>query len=144
MKQDIKSMNLQEMQAMFSELGEPAFRAKQVFVWLHKGVTFDGMTNLSKDLREKLKQNYVDQPVTVLEKKQSVLTQEARSNDKGYFYQICKNNGAEVAVTNWTFGNHTFTDLFEECSADRGCNGVDHSSYLTDRSFDYVVKGENV
>ena len=76
---------------------------------------------------------------TVLEKKQSVLTQEARSNDMGYFYQICKNNGAEVAVTNWTFGNHTFTDLFEECSADRGCNGVDHFSYLTDLSFDYVI-----
>ena len=76
---------------------------------------------------------------TVLEKTQSVLTQDARSNDKGYFYQICKNNGAEVAVTNWTFGNHGFSDLFENCSADRGCNGVDHLSYLTDRAFDYVV-----
>jgi len=76
---------------------------------------------------------------TVLEKKQSVLTQAARSNDQGYFYQICKKNGADVEVTNWTFGNHDFTDLFEECTADRGCNGVDHLSYLTDRSFDYVI-----
>lgn len=77
--------------------------------------------------------------MTVLEKTQSVLTQEARSNDKGYFYQICKSNGADVAVTNWTFGNHSFDDLFNHCDADRGCNGVDHLSYLTDRNYDYVV-----
>ena len=76
---------------------------------------------------------------TVLEKTQSVLTQEARSNDKGYFYQICKNNGAEVSVTNWTFGNHNFDDLFVNCDADRGCNGTKHADYLTDRNFDYVI-----
>lgn len=52
---DIKSMNLAEMSAYFKELGEPAFRAKQVFQWLHRGVSsFDEMTNLSKALREKL------------------------------------------------------------------------------------------
>lgn len=76
---------------------------------------------------------------TVIEKTQSVLTQAARSNDKGYFYQMCKNNGAEVSVTNWTFGNHDFTDLFENCTANRGCDGVDHLSYLEDRKFDYVI-----
>lgn len=52
---DIKSMTLAEMTAFFKELGEPSFRAKQVFQWLHKGVaSFDDMTNLSKSLREKL------------------------------------------------------------------------------------------
>ena len=52
---DIKSMNLAEMTAYFKELGEPAFRARQVFQWLHRGVSsFDEMTNLSKALREKL------------------------------------------------------------------------------------------
>lgn len=76
---------------------------------------------------------------TVLEKTQSVLTEAARSNDKGYFYQICKSNGAEVSVTNWSFGNHSLKDLFVECAANRGCNGVDHLSYLTERSFDYVI-----
>ena len=76
---------------------------------------------------------------TVLEKKQTVRSQAARSNDHGYFYQICKNNGAEVSVTNWTYGNHGFTDLFDVCAANRGCNGVKHLDYLTDRTFDYVV-----
>ena len=52
---DIKSMNLEEMRTYFQEIGEPSFRAKQVFTWLHRGVTdFEEMTNLSKALREKL------------------------------------------------------------------------------------------
>lgn len=77
---------------------------------------------------------------TVLEKKQSVLTQEKRSNDHGFFYQLCKENGMDVEVTNWTFGGHTLEHMFGgNCSADRGCDGVDHLSYLTDRHFDYVV-----
>ena len=55
MKQDIKSMTLAELQDAFAALGEPKFRAKQVFTWLHRGaVSFDAMTNLSKPLREKL------------------------------------------------------------------------------------------
>lgn len=48
-------MTLAEMEAFFTELGEPKFRAKQVFTWLHRGVTsFAEMTNLSKALRQTL------------------------------------------------------------------------------------------
>ena len=54
---DLKSLTLPEMTAFLQSLGEPAFRGRQVFTWLHRGVTdFDGMTNLSKSLREKLKE----------------------------------------------------------------------------------------
>ncbi len=54
---DIKSMSLDELNTFLAETGEPKFRAKQIFSWLHgKGVTtFDEMTNLSQALREKLK-----------------------------------------------------------------------------------------
>ena len=78
---------------------------------------------------------------TVLEKNQAILDQESRSNDEGYFYQLCKANGVDVNVTNWTFGGHgAIRDLFSgNCVADRGCNGIDHASYLTDRNYDYVV-----
>lgn len=52
---DLKSQTPEELTQTLKELGEPAFRGKQVFSWLHKGVTsFDEMTNLSKSLREKL------------------------------------------------------------------------------------------
>ena len=59
MKQDIKSMNQAEMGKALAELGEPSFRAKQVFVWLHKGCrSFSDMTNLSKTLRQKLDDDF--------------------------------------------------------------------------------------
>jgi len=54
---DLKSMDLAEMTAFFGALGEPPFRARQVFQWLHRGArSFGEMTNLSKPLREKLAQ----------------------------------------------------------------------------------------
>ena len=55
-KIDIKSMNKTELEDLLKELGEPKFRAKQIFDWLHaKQVdSFEEMTNLSKGLREKL------------------------------------------------------------------------------------------
>ena len=59
MKIDIKSLNMQELALQFKALGEPSFRAKQVFIWLHKGAaSFHEMTNLSKPLREKLKEQF--------------------------------------------------------------------------------------
>ena len=52
---DIKSLNLPEITQLLREMGEPAFRGKQVFTWLHRGVTsFEDMSNLSKPLRQKL------------------------------------------------------------------------------------------
>ena len=54
---DIKSMTQEELGSFLKSLGQPAFRAKQVFIWLHRGVTsFDEMTNLPKTLREPLAQ----------------------------------------------------------------------------------------
>lgn len=53
---DIKSMLPQELAEYAAELGEAKFRARQVFRWLHAvGCDFDGMTDISKPLREKLK-----------------------------------------------------------------------------------------
>ena len=55
-KIDIKSMNINELENLLKELGEPKFRAKQVMLWLKKGVTdFEQMNNIPKDLKEFLK-----------------------------------------------------------------------------------------
>lgn len=54
---DLKSMTLEEMTAFFKQLGQPAFRARQVFQWLHRGaVSFDEMSNLPKSLRSQLEE----------------------------------------------------------------------------------------
>ena len=59
------SLMPEELAALLKEMGEPAFRAKQLFRWLHKGVPFDGMSNLSKAFREKLKERCEDLPMQI-------------------------------------------------------------------------------
>jgi 23S rRNA (adenine2503-C2)-methyltransferase len=55
----------QELKACMEEMGEPAFRAKQVFQWLHKGVPFGEMKNLPAKLREKLAADFDDLPMSL-------------------------------------------------------------------------------
>ena len=60
MKKDIKSLNLEQLTEELLGIGEKKFRAKQVYSWIHEKLvdSFDEMTNLSKDLRDKLTSNY--------------------------------------------------------------------------------------
>ncbi len=53
-KPDIMSMSIAELEDFVKSCGEPAFRAKQLFKWMHAAATLDEMTNLSKKLREKI------------------------------------------------------------------------------------------
>lgn len=65
-KQNIRNLNFSEIKAQFEAMGEKSFRAKQVFEWLWKknAGTFEEMSNLSKDLREKLETHfYIDKIV---------------------------------------------------------------------------------
>ncbi len=57
---DIKSMTLQELKDEIAAMGEKSFKAGQIYGWLHKhaAVSFDEMTNLSKDFRAQLQKNY--------------------------------------------------------------------------------------
>ena len=59
-KKDIRALDLEQLKLELSEIGEKAFRAKQVYEWLWKknAHSFDEMTNLSNGLREQLKANY--------------------------------------------------------------------------------------
>ncbi|SKB79655.1 23S rRNA (adenine(2503)-C(2))-methyltransferase RlmN [Daejeonella lutea] len=66
-KTDIRALSIDKLREHFSALGEPAFRAKQVFEWLwEKSCTdFEEMTNLSKPLREKLKSSFTINNVNI-------------------------------------------------------------------------------
>ena len=101
MREDLKSMTLAEMQAMMKELGEPAFRAKQLFVWLHKGVTsFDGMTNLSKSLREKLEERYFITVPKVVRKQES-----KKDGTIKYLWELSDGNCVETVLMRYHHGN---------------------------------------
>lgn len=60
MPKDIRSMSFSELSEEISALGFPAFRTKQIYSWLHEKcvISFDEMTNISKDMREKLSQHF--------------------------------------------------------------------------------------
>ncbi len=61
MNADIKSLSLNELKVEMENIGEKAFKAKQIYSWLHKrgAESFDEMTDISKNLRENLKNSYV-------------------------------------------------------------------------------------
>ncbi|MES2836393.1 MAG: 23S rRNA (adenine(2503)-C(2))-methyltransferase RlmN [Bacteroidota bacterium] len=64
---DIRALSLDELKTIFTEKGEKAFRAKQVYEWLWQksAITFDEMSNLSKELRTFLNENFVINAVKV-------------------------------------------------------------------------------
>lgn len=69
MQTDIKSMYEDEIKEMLVSMGEQGYRASQVFHWLHQGVkSFDEMTNISKNLRQKLMQNCYISKATIEKK----------------------------------------------------------------------------
>jgi 23S rRNA (adenine2503-C2)-methyltransferase len=101
MKRDIKSMSLEEIAEQLQGLGEPAFRGKQVFSWLHRGATsFADMTNLSKALREKLDERYFITAPRVLRKQVSRLDGTVK-----YLWQLHDGNCIETVLMKYHHGN---------------------------------------
>ena len=98
---DLKSMTLEEMTDSLRALGEPAFRGKQVFTWLHRGITsFDEMTNLSKPLREKLKGEYLLTVPKVARKQVSRLDGTIK-----YLWELSDGNCIESVLMQYHHGN---------------------------------------
>ena len=81
---NIKDYNLEELKEELKKIGEKPYRAEQVFKWLYEvGVTsFDEMTNLSLDLREKLKKEFEFHNFKILKKLES------KDGTKKYLFDI--------------------------------------------------------
>ena len=98
---DIKSMTPEELAAWLKELGEPAFRAKQVFKWLYRGVTsFGEMTDLSKQLRQKLEERCTLTPPQVAQKQVSV-----QDGTIKYLWRLADGNCVESVLMRYQHGN---------------------------------------
>ena len=94
-------MTLEELTAALKELGEPAFRGKQVFTWLHRGVSsYDEMTNLSKPLREKLSNAYPLTVPKVARKQVSKLDGTIK-----YLWELADGNCVESVLMQYHHGN---------------------------------------
>ena len=98
---DLKSMTLPEMTNALKAMGQPAFRGKQVFTWLHKGVTsFDEMTNLPKDLRDKLKSEFTLTVPKVARKQVS-----RQDGTIKYLWELADGNCIESVLMRYHHGN---------------------------------------
>lgn len=101
MAKDIVSMLPEELEAEFAALGEPKFRATQVFDWIRRGVRdFDQMSNLSKALREKLKNEYFMHEPKVLSKQVSQIDGTIK-----YLWELRDGNAVETVVMSYKHGN---------------------------------------
>lgn len=98
---DLKSMTLEEMADLLKSWGEPSFRAGQVFTWLHKGAaSFDEMSNLPKNLRERLAAEcFITRPQ--VERKQV----SAQDGTIKYLWKLADGNCVETVLMRYQHGN---------------------------------------
>ena len=98
---NLKSMTLPELTATIKELGQPAFRGKQVYTWLHKGVrSYEEMTNLPKGLRDALSEKYPICPPEVVRKQES-----KKDGTIKYLWKLSDGNCVETVLMRYHYGN---------------------------------------
>ena len=97
----LKSMTAQEIGAVLKELGQPAFRAKQVFSWLHKGAaSYEDMTNIPQNLRNILAEKYPIYTPQVLRKQES-----QKDGTVKYLWRLEDGNCVETVLMRYHYGN---------------------------------------
>ncbi len=97
---NIKEYNLDELKQELISLGEKGYRAEQIFNWIYveKVKSFDDMTNISLELREKLKQNYTMCNFEILRK------QESSDGTKKYLFDVLDGNAIETVLMEYHHG----------------------------------------
>jgi len=98
---NLKSLTQQEIGSVLKELGQPAFRAKQIYTWLHKGVrSYEEMTNLPRELRGMLEEKYPICPPEVVRKQES-----AKDGTIKYLWKLWDGNCVETVLMRYHYGN---------------------------------------
>ena len=98
---NLKSMTLPELSACLKEMGQPAFRAKQVYTWLHKGVrSYEEMTNIPQALRAVLAEQFPICPPQVVRKQES-----KKDGTIKYLWKLSDGNCVETVLMRYHYGN---------------------------------------
>ena len=98
---NLKSLTQPELADILKELGQPSFRAKQVYTWLHKGVrSYDEMTNLPRGLRDVLAEKYPINAPQVVRKQES-----AKDGTIKYLWELSDGNCVETVLMRYHYGN---------------------------------------
>ena len=101
-KIDIKNLTLDELEQEIVNMGEAKFRAKQIFSWLHqKNVSsFDEMSNISKDFREKLNNRFKMTNIEIVDKLISSVDKTTK-----YLFKLENNHIIESVLMKYSYGN---------------------------------------
>lgn len=101
-KKDLKSMTYDEILEEMNQIGEKPFRGKQIYQWMHEKLVenFEGMSNLSKSLREKLEVSYLCEALTPVE----ILTSKIDGTQK-YLFALADGNVIESVLMRYKHGN---------------------------------------
>ena len=101
-KMDIKSLNMEELTAFVVGLGEKKFRGKQLYEWLHvrQAASFDEMTNLSKEFRERLKET-----CELVSLRQVDVQISAIDGTRKYLFALSDGNVIESVLMRYKHGN---------------------------------------
>ena len=98
---NLKSMTLPELSEAVKAMGQPAFRARQLYTWLHRGArSYEEMTNLPAALRERLEREAPILPPTVVRRQES-----ARDGTIKYLWQLADGNCVETVLMRYHYGN---------------------------------------
>ena len=98
---NLKSMTLPELSEALKAMGQPAFRARQLYTWLHRGArSYEEMTNLPAALRERLEREAPILPPTVVRRQES-----ARDGTIKYLWQLADGNCVETVLMRYHYGN---------------------------------------
>lgn len=99
---DIKSFYIDELIEEMKKLSQPAFRAKQIYEWMHVKLasSYDEMTNLPKNLRNILNEHY---PLTILEKVDSLVSE--KDETIKYLFRLRDNKVIESVLMKYHHGN---------------------------------------
>ena len=100
-KLDLKSLTLEELTSFIGQIGEKKFRAKQIFCWIYRGVrSIDEMTDISKALREKLKESCFIESIEIEKKLVSKL-----DGTMKYLFRLSDGNLIESVFMRYKHGN---------------------------------------
>ena len=98
---NLKSMTLPELSDALKAMGQPAFRARQLYTWLHRGArSYGQMSNLPAALRERLEREYPICPPQVVRRQES-----ARDGTIKYLWQLADGNCVETVLMRYHYGN---------------------------------------
>ena len=99
MKKDcLLNYSFEELKNLITTLGEKSFRANQIFKALHLGLDFSEITELTKSFREKLGENYIAQPITIIKNLKSV------DGTEKFLYKLADGNVIEGVLMKYKYG----------------------------------------